>query len=489
MNGSTDNRARLALVVSLAIMVIAISATINSRSFWLDEAYSWGIVAQPSWNGFLLGLESASGNMFGYLSLLRVWSILGDSEMVLRLPSAGFALGTVIVGYGLAKRIFGPDVAGVTALLLASSVPLTFYATEARSYAMLAFFGALCWLVTDIAVRGDRTTSWLLLGVVALGAVSAHMVALMLLPTIGVIVKLRFSWSAAILRCVPVGLAGASALGVIAFSPAREASFPPPVSPMVIARSARLLLGDHGTFTRDNSGFAVMAITLALLLVATAFFVRERTWSNHRQVAVWLAALLPPVTTVAVSIVATPLLWHRMLLGSLVPVVILAAHALVRIPARRVAMVIGGLLIGLSLMRTAAISTISLWEFRELHDYLEETTAPGTSLIFIETWERAGIDYYFRDEPDRLVMNPALGPNWVFGDMADNATVIDGLEPGDHLVVIDAALEGQVWSDDERAMAVFDFAVFEALRPSGLEPTDEAIVGRFLVRSFQLNAN
>ncbi len=472
-------------ILAMALMAITAGMTIDSRSFWLDEASTWRIIAQPTWPEFVDGVGAVAGNMFGYLGIMRAWSALGTGEVVLRLPSMFFAIATVGAGFMLGRRWVGPGTAAVTAVLLGSNVPLTFFATEARSYAMLALFGTLCWLATDFAIERDRVASWMLVGLAALGAVGAHMVALMLFPALGLIVKLHFGWRATAVRCMPIGAAALVGIAVVAASPSRDASFPPPVSPTVVARSARILLGDHGTFTSDGSGFIIMALTAGLLAMATVAAVRRSDWVDKRRVTIWIAALVPPLTTLAVSIGVTPVLWHRMLLGSLVPVVVLVAGAITGLRRKTVRLAVGTALVVLSIVRTAAIADLPLWEFRELHDHLDRTAPPGVALVFVETWERPGVDYYFRDDPERFRMVPPIGPNRDLGDAATNVALLETLRSGEEAIVIDAAQAGQVWADDQRQPDEFNFDEFDDASGQGFELIDEQLVGRFMVRTYR----
>jgi len=87
---------------------------------WFDEAYSYGMATQ-SWSSFLSrwawGSES---NMFLYYVILRGWlgvlKLIGvaPTEVLLRLPSALFAVAGAVAVFALGRRLFG-RVAGIIA--------------------------------------------------------------------------------------------------------------------------------------------------------------------------------------------------------------------------------------------------------------------------------------------------------------------------------------------------------------------------------------
>ncbi len=459
---------------------------IQKRSFWLDESYTWTIIAQPTWSGFVDALDLTASNMFGYLTLLRLWSAGGESEVWLRLPSLAFALGTVIMVHRTARRIGGSSLAGVAALTAGSSVPLLYYGLEARSYAMLAFFSALSWDLLIAACRDDRRRQWLMLGVATLLAASAHVIALLAIPSIGLATLLRFKVRDAVVRMLPVGAAGGvAAIGVLLSSERDTAGFPPPLSPSVIVRSARFLLGDHGVLTRDGSGFALILLVAALIVIGAVGLARSRAPRSDDRWIIWIWLVGPPVTITVVSLVS-PVLWHRMLIGSLPAVFIVVAMAIVQMQRRRLGAVVLIALVALGAVRSLAIADDDQDQFDDLAAALLERAEPGDVLIFDQPYERAGLDYYLRDQPEAFLTSPPLGPVLEYGELITHQAFLDELPPDATIWVVDRADGAPVWAGDEYGDDDFSFANFDSLVQASIhgEPFD---VDRFRIRPYRLD--
>jgi len=147
-------------------------------SAWFDEAYSYGMSTQ-SWQSFfsrwVWGSES---NMFLYYLILRGWLGLlrlvgaAPNEVLLRLPSALFAIGAAVVVFVLGRRLFG-RIAGLVAggLFLANFLQMIL-AQTARAYSLGLLLMCLSWLALFIALEKNSTRWWALY--VAAGVLSVY---------------------------------------------------------------------------------------------------------------------------------------------------------------------------------------------------------------------------------------------------------------------------------------------------------------------------
>jgi mannosyltransferase len=109
---------------------------LGSQSLWVDETMTWqGCgVGQP----FQIAdvLHNVHGPLYGVI--LYAWTALaGDSEWVMRLPSALFGIATVPAMARLASRWMGRETALGAAWLTACSPFLVWYGQEVRNYALL----------------------------------------------------------------------------------------------------------------------------------------------------------------------------------------------------------------------------------------------------------------------------------------------------------------------------------------------------------------
>ncbi len=143
------------IVVALAVNLYHVSVP----SLWRDEAYT--IEASRRSPGQILALMHHSDAVHGayYLCMHVVISLFGYSETVVRLPSVlatAVAAGFLAV---LARRLAArspvplPAVAGVLAgLLYAIAVSVTYYAQEARSYAIVTMLAVIATYLLDHAL-------------------------------------------------------------------------------------------------------------------------------------------------------------------------------------------------------------------------------------------------------------------------------------------------------------------------------------------------
>lgn len=479
--------ARYGLAGGLVILAVTAALGVGKRGLWLDEAFTWSIVAQPDTESFIDALDLTASNMFGYLTLIRVTLGIGDSATLLRLPSVLFALATVWIVWAITARIADRYAAGIAAVIAGTSVPLTFYGLEARSYAMLACFSALSWYALLRALDDDRARWWGLLGVSTFLAVSAHVIALMALPSVGLALLFRHRIDKAIVRLLPVAGAALIGLAGVAWSQERDAAgFPPPLSPSVVVRSARLLFGDHGVLTREPSGFILLLLTAAILAGAAWHQWRTRAEQATERWILWIWLLGPPLTITVVSVVE-PLLWHRMLIGSLPATFIIMAIFLAE--QRRVMLVSAAVavLVVAGVVRTQMIADADLFEYEDLATELQRRTEPGDVLSFTQPWERVGIDYYFRDELDRFVASPPMGPVLDYGTIADNAALLTERVAGDRIWLIDAADPAPVWKGDVPPPEEFVFDEAVALLPDSAVLVDEFDLGRFHAELWVVN--
>lgn len=112
-------------------------------SLWLDEGLSVGIASHRLAD--IPGLLAQDGSPPLYYLVLHVWmNIFGRSEEAIRSLSLLFALATIPVAFAAARSLFGRRAGWIAAVLAATSSYLTFYAREARMYALLVLVCLVC---------------------------------------------------------------------------------------------------------------------------------------------------------------------------------------------------------------------------------------------------------------------------------------------------------------------------------------------------------
>ncbi len=141
----------------VAILAIAAGlrfASIGSKSFWADEAYSASLAGHaPREIVTLTAREDAHPPLY-YLAL-SVWSrVVGIDDADLRSLSAVASILTVGGAWWIGRRLGGPATGMLTAFLTAVSPFQVLAAQEARMYALLGFLTVLSWAALLAAIEG-----------------------------------------------------------------------------------------------------------------------------------------------------------------------------------------------------------------------------------------------------------------------------------------------------------------------------------------------
>ncbi|HIH44912.1 MAG TPA: hypothetical protein HA257_07535 [Candidatus Methanoperedenaceae archaeon] len=134
---------------------------LDFESVWLDEAYSIslskaGTVGQV-W-------DNAIAEMFPPLHFFILYFLhaIGDSEFLMRLPSAVAGILTIPLLYFAGERFFGKNEGLVAAFLLAVSPMHLFYSQEARPYALVTLLALASLYYFYIALTDGKRRDWAL---------------------------------------------------------------------------------------------------------------------------------------------------------------------------------------------------------------------------------------------------------------------------------------------------------------------------------------
>jgi uncharacterized membrane protein len=202
------------LIALTAVGALVRFATLDTQSFWYDEALTVELV-NASFGGMLDGVFADQAQPPPYFVLAWLWvKVFGDGEVGLRSLSALLGTLTVPVAYLAARHVAGSRVALVTGVLTALSPPLVWYSQEARAYALVAFLGAVALLFFLRALDGYARRDLVVWAVATVLAVATHYFALFLAVPMGLWLLLR----APSLRSIVPYLAGV-AVGLLAVAP------------------------------------------------------------------------------------------------------------------------------------------------------------------------------------------------------------------------------------------------------------------------------
>jgi len=445
---------------------------IADKSLWVDEAFSWWLARQPMdtmWR-YVFSLDQHPPL---YYSLLHLWLGPGDRETGLRAFSVLWSVPTVPLVFLIGRRVAGPMVGVLAAVLQAMSPLHVWYAQQGRMYTMLTFFAAAATLATlqllDTSGMSRRAVQ------LTTGALAASVTLTMLSHNTGVLLPVVLAGVTAVLalqqragprrprdvdleRTVDLGatvlirtpprtnlgaVALGVALGVVGWLPwlpgflkqagQVDAGFwlpAPTVS--AVTEHVRSLLSAH----------APAAWMVGLALAAVGLAVGGAWRLRGRPEALLLVALLagPLVLELLVSI-RRPIFYSQTLIWTSVPLVVLAAVAVTGIRRRALAAV--------AMAALLAVNTVSLvayyragstedWEGAAL--YLAGAAQPGDLVLFNADWVRIPFDFYYEG------VGPPIEERGVPADLFQRGTLEPQMTPED-LPLLDDLLAGRprIW--------------------------------------------
>lgn len=199
----------------ILIFILAISAwlrfaDLGRQSFWLDEAESAIVAAQPTLEKSIEVIQMHTAAM--PLDYLVIWGMgrISLSEGWLRIPIALWGIAGVWVVYSATKKIGGKAPALITAGLLALAPAHIYLSQELRYYAALFFF---YWLLTGLLFTAQKQPTWQNWGkVIAIATLGAyfHLYTVLAFANGLFFLLLRYekthSWRSALLRLFASGI-------------------------------------------------------------------------------------------------------------------------------------------------------------------------------------------------------------------------------------------------------------------------------------------
>ena len=168
-----------------AVMVLGIWLRFATTSLlWLDEALSVNIAKLPI--GQIPGALKRDGAPPLYYVLLHFWiQLFGDSDVAVRSFSGVCSLVSLLGLFFLVRRVWGTETACIATGILAASAFASYYATEARMYALVMLLVVLLgWMLVLITERPTVLRA-LGLGVVAAALLYTHYWSFFLFGALG----------------------------------------------------------------------------------------------------------------------------------------------------------------------------------------------------------------------------------------------------------------------------------------------------------------
>ncbi|WP_265108764.1 glycosyltransferase family 39 protein [Halosolutus halophilus] len=396
---------------------------LESESYWVDEVVSVTTVTSNTPYELLISVPGNDPHPPFYYLLLSGWTaVFGTTELATRLLSALVGVATVVVLYGVGRRLFDREVGAIAALLVAVSPFHVWYSQEVRMYNLLALLTALSfyWFVRIQAaksadeggVRGDigYVVSAVLLGythVFGLFAILAQNAYVFSRPLVRIVPRSRLTvrrwialqgitavlllpWAVRLFRRVTAAHAGEAS---------NVSWIPLPTAETVWQTFAAYL----GGYLFDESLPILVSLVVAGCLVLAISSDRRTAAETNRQDApvnavyvtlLWL--VVPILVPIGLSYVVTPIFVDRYSIGASLAFFLLIANGVrtVSRPTLRY-VVVGMLLVGLVMPLPTYYQADQKEQWREAAADVESTVDGDDVVLVSRPFTERTFGYYF----------------------------------------------------------------------------------------------
>lgn len=174
--------ARVARTAILGLAFIVRIIASDGQGLWRDEVDQWRFALQP-WGEMLRNFTRAGWNGPLYSPLLRMWiALTGDSAFAMRYFSLLWGVIGVALLYVLVKRLIDDGAALWSALLLALSPYMVWYAQEVKMYTWVPMLTLLALYALDRACARPSRCWWATVLIATTLAFYSHLLAALLIP-------------------------------------------------------------------------------------------------------------------------------------------------------------------------------------------------------------------------------------------------------------------------------------------------------------------
>jgi len=393
---------------------------LTKQSLWHDEFASWSLSNYDNMSEVLVHIRYDLHPPGYQIMLYFVEKYLGDSEWLLRFPSALGGGLAILAMYWLGTRLYsyreGLFAAAFTAVLWSP----VYYSQEARAYSLLLLFSVLpaCFWISILEGLSDkiRLSPQVIFGYIATAVVCCylHYFGLYLIFLQGLVTAIYFilkprKWLhilgiytaivAAFLPCFIIMLD--KFMHATSWIPA-----PKDFGSTIIQYFGFLYNNPSGYFPNKNSKEVCLFVVLmyAFLLIYSLYCaVKSRKYkdmfiSKGMLLVLWL--IVPFITVYIKSRVSTPILTYRNLIISLPAAYLLLSRSIARIPIRfryhaALLLIISALLVSHLVFCLDFYSMPHKQQFREAVEFIVKQDPSHKNSLIISCGLDKFFDYYF----------------------------------------------------------------------------------------------
>jgi 4-amino-4-deoxy-L-arabinose transferase-like glycosyltransferase len=326
----------------LSSFVILQIPDVLRESLWTDEAYSWWVATHQVPE--LIRVTASDVHPPLYYLLLKVWTlVIGESEPALRSLSVLLMTAAIYLSYVAATKWYDDTVGLLTGLFLVCSTTLYVYAQEARMYALLVLLTVASYLLVDRIRKEWRLSHVVIYSLLTIALVYTHLYGSFVVASQALFVTA--DWRLGRQDVSLSRLLAPYAVTALAFSP------------WAVIWLEKLLEnnpgGPTGWIVRAEwsysrlLGYLIRPIPLAVfpLLLFASYVTTRRTEQTGRLPAfrfnlrientsrvlllgTWIA--VPVLIALSISVLFREIMYYKFFVFSVVPVMMIAADAVLR---------------------------------------------------------------------------------------------------------------------------------------------------------------
>ncbi len=385
--------------------------SLDIQSYHHDEAITALRVLPGSFSDMLHAVKVSESNPPLYYVLSWGWAKeFGTGEVGLRSLTALFGAATVPVGYLVGRQLASRRVGLLLAALLAVNPMLIWYSQEARSYALLVFFGALSLLFFARALntaRGRDLAFWALASALAL---CSHYFAVfpVAIEALWLLLALWWRW-----RAVLPALGGVFAAGLALLPLANSQNNPThigwiensPLPERLWETAVSFLVGETGHVIAEAPRERYALVPIVLVALSLGLVALRGSGRERRGAALGLAMGLGVVALTALAaLVGKDYVVERNLLPALVPLLATVAIGFAVARARRLGLLLAVALCAYWLAFDVHVTQTPNLQRPDFRTVTEALGPPHGARRAIVTWKLAAdpVRFYLRDESIRM---------------------------------------------------------------------------------------
>nr|WP_225312118.1 glycosyltransferase family 39 protein [Microbispora cellulosiformans] len=410
------------LVAGLVTTGVAVSGGTASLSG--DEVATYSAAVARPLSGLWTLVQHVDGHFLPYYLLIHLWSLLGEAEWWLRLPSAlaaGVAAGFLA---DLGRRLAGPRAGTAAAALFAVLPSVSFHGANARPYAFAAAAAVVsAWALHRVADAPTWGRAGAYAAAVALLGCT-HLFSVLVLPAQFLAALLALPLRTVSARVVPAMAAGCvpvAILGLVGWGERAAISWIEPHGPEVLLKVPKHVAGS------DLAGPVLFALAVAGVVILLRASV---PWGVL--IGGWL--VLPPLLLLAVDALVTPAYVDRYVFVAAPALALAGGVALASVrpsSARTTALVAVPSVLAVTVLGLPAQADYRrrnghYEDFPGAVDVIRAQERPGDAIVYGQSRLRTGFGYYGRDGLPDDVLFAGRGPAFEYAEKPGLADALAG---------------------------------------------------------------